>query len=399
MPMDPKDILHDTTNNFINTGIVRIKIPYGINKGGTILNPDLYWLKASTSAPTDVTARMIAVYPHATTAIQVPGPDNTGAYHLSLPPNSMKGFLRKMQGIQAIWQPFPSFGGNRTEEEDHYRTRISERLRHKQRPVTNRDIEQIILNEFPQILMVKCIAAGREDQSMLPGINIQIILIPKENDSGQFISNEPKVNLSTLFKVKQFLQPFLSPFIRVEVGNPVYEKVKVVCTVQFIEARGFDQGFYIQELNKDIRKYLCPWLYESTSSLSIGTSIYLADILNYIKGLPYISGATGFSLVHFFKVRDIRTGEHNSKILDTAVDNVEFIRGSVPEAILIPADDHLITVQKNLVYADPSKVGIGSLPVGDELLISGGEDDHNGVKGQFVKPGAEKLFRLIINLS
>lgn len=399
MPVDTKDILHDTTNNFINTGIVRIKIPYGINRGSSVLNPDLYWLKASTSAPTDVTARVIAVYPHATTAIQFKGTGNTGAYSFSLPPNSMKVFLRKMQGIQTIWQPFPSFGGNGTEEEDHYRTRISERLRHKQRPVTNRDIEQIILNEFPQILMVKCIAPGKEDQTLLPGINMQIILIPKENDGGQFISNEPKVNLSTLFKVKQFLQPFLSPFIKVEVGNPVYEKVKVVCTVQFVETRGFDEGFYVQELNKDIRRYFCPWLYESISSLSIGAGIYLMDILNYIKGLPYVSGATGFSLVHFFRVRDIQTGEHNSKIFDTAINKVEFIRGSVPEAILIPADDHLITVQKNLVHADPSKVGIGSLPVGDELLISNGADDHNSVKGQPVKPGAEKLFRLIINLS
>lgn len=399
VPIDAKDILHDTTNNFINTGIIRIKIPYGINKGNTILNPDLYWLKASTLIPTDVTARVLAIYPHATTAIQSREDDRIEIDHLNLPPGSIKGFLRKIPGIQAVWQPFPSFGGNMVEEEDHYRTRISERLRHKQRPATTRDIEQLILNEFPQILMVKCIAPDDKDSSLLPGVNLQIILIPKENENGQFVSSEPKVNLATLFRVKKFLYPFLSPFIKIEVGNPVYEKIKVVCTVQFNEAAGYDQGFYLQEFNRDIRKYICPWLYESTSSFQIGAGIYLPDMLNYMKGLPYVSGATGFSLVHFFRVRDKQTEDYDCRILDTAVNHVEYVQGSVPEAVLIPSDDHLIIVEKNLIYTEPSKVGIGSLPVGNELLVSKNEDDANNIKGLPAKSGSEKLFKLIINLS
>jgi hypothetical protein len=260
-----------------------------------------------------------------------------------------------------------------------------------------RDIEQFILDKFPQILMVKCLGQGDEDQLVLPGVNIQIILIPKELDSGGFTSDQPKVNLATLFKVKQFLTPFLSPFINAEVGNPVYERVKVVCKVKFNKAMDFDEGFYIQELNKDIKKYICSWLYESTASIAIGAAIYLSDMLNYIKGLYYISGVTGFSLVHFFKVRDIQTGEYNSEIVDSAISNVEFIRGSVPEAVLIPADDHLITVQKDMVYEEPSKVGIGSLPVGDELLISGHDEDRNNISTQPDATEPDEYFRLIIN--
>lgn len=397
IPLKSKDILHDTTNNFINTGIIRIKIPYAINKDNTILNPDLFWLRASTQVKTDIKSRVIAIYPHAATAIQALEPGNEKTIDFNLPSNSIKGFVRKMPEIQNIWQPFPSFGGKMAEQEDQYRTRVSERLRHKQRPVTMRDIEQFILDEFSQILMVKCLGQSDEDQLVLPGINIQVILIPKEQDSGGFTSDQPKVNLATLFKVKQFLTPFLSPFIKVEVGNPVYERVKVVCKVQFNKAMNFDEGFYIRELNKDIKKYICSWLYESTASLTIGASIYLSDMLNYIKGLPYIFNVTGFSLVHFFKARDIQTGEYNSKIIDSAITSVEFIRGSVPEAVLIPANDHLITVQKDIIYEEPSKVGIGSLPVGDELLISGYNEDRNNLNPETGETEPDENFRLIIN--
>jgi hypothetical protein len=396
IPLEPEAVLQDGTNSFINTGIVRLKIPYSISRGNTILNPALYWIRASTMFKSDVNSRVIAIYANAVTATRMMEAGEERKSDLHLPGGSVTGFVRKMPGIQSVWQLFPSFGGKGMEKQDQYRGRISERLRHKQRPLTMQDIEQFVLNEFPGILMVKCFGAGTTGRLILPGINMQVILIPKEQENGCFTSDEPKVNLATLYRVKQFLVPFLSPFIKVEVGNPIYEKVKVVCKVKFNAAPGVDTGHYLQKLNQDIKRYICTWLYQSDAPLKIGATIYLSDMLNFIKNLPYISVVTGFSMVHFFQVRNFRTGEYGAAIIDSAVDNVSFLRGSVPEAVLIPSEDHLITVMKDLVYEQPMEVGIGSLPVGSELSIASRRTESDSTR-QPDKREPEEYFRLIIN--
>lgn len=396
-PIKPQDILQDTTNNFVNTGILRIRIPYDVNTDNTILEPGLFWLRASTQFKSDIKSRVIAIYTNAATAVRVSEYGQGGENNLNLPPNSITGFKRKVQGIQNIWQPFSTFGGEPGELENLYCTRVSERLRHKKRPVTISDIEQFILDEFPQILMVKCIRASDEEHLILPGVNIQIILIPKEQDNGQFISEQPKVNLNTLLQVKQFITPFLSPFIRMEVGNPVYERVKVVCKIKFNDIESLSRGYYMQALNNDIRKYICSWLYEPGNSIKIGSMIYLSDFQNYIKNLQYVDSVTGFSLVHFFKKRDIQTGMYNAAIIDSATDQVDFIQGSTPEAILIPASDHLISMMEEFEYEAPVAVGVGSLSVGNELLVTGRLKAGADLNERPERVSSAESFRLIIN--
>ncbi len=395
----PQEVLNDTTHNFINTGLVRLKIPDTISRDNTILNPGLYWIRASTLFQAEVKSRIIAIYAHAATAVRVIAGDKGIMNGFNLPPNGIKDFVRKMPGIQSIWQLFPSFGGRAAEEDEQYHIRVSERLRHKQRPLTTQDIEQFILDEFPGILMVKCFGAGAQDHLILPGVNIQVVLIPKEQEDGRFTSNQPRVNLATLFEVKKFLSPFLSPFIKLEVGNPVYEKVKVIASVKFSDNKTFDDGFYVRKLEEDIRRYICSWLYEPGSELKIGTKIYLGDMLNYIKERSYIAVVTGFSVLHFFNIRDIQTGKFNAAIVDSAAGNITFIAGSVPEAVLIPSDNHLITVLKSPEYVLPEVLGIGSLSVGDELTESSrqyrGESPADKQSKDTAEPGT--YFKLIIN--
>ncbi len=397
VPLNTADLVQDTTNNFMNTGMVRLKIPYLISKGNnSMLNPNLYWLRASTYFKAKIKSRVIAIFTNAAKVTRVQPIGNEDMNELSLPPYSIKDLTKKIPGIQNIWQPFSSFGGRKAEGEALYRTRVSEGLRHKQRPVTIQDIEQFILEKFPDILMVKCITPDKMARSSSRDIDLQIILIPQEETDGQFKNDEPKVNLATLYHVRQMLLPLLSPFIKIEVSNPVYEKVKVVCNVKFQKTTDSDDGFYLQKLNQDIKKYICSWLYDSDALLKIGTTIYLSDIYNYIKSLDYVSVLTGFSLVHFFKIRDQQTGEDKAGITDTAVHKIKFIRGSVPNAVLIPDRHHLITVLHDFSYTEPIETGIGKLSIGDELLVFHHRKDNNDIKikKEPIKPGARFRFKI-----
>ncbi|MFX5747813.1 hypothetical protein ABTE19_23095, partial [Acinetobacter baumannii] len=75
------------------------------------------------------------------------------------PAGAITDLSKRNPAIESIWQPIASFGGRPPETGDDYNIRVSERLRHKERPLTALDISQFVLAKFPQVLKVKCIGA------------------------------------------------------------------------------------------------------------------------------------------------------------------------------------------------------------------------------------------------
>ncbi len=396
VPFPEKDVLYDTTNNFINSGVVKLKLPGEIYRGNTVLNPELFWLRASVARSTDVNSRVIAIHTNAVTAERIMDSANQYASNFNLPPGTIKSFSKNIRGIQNIWQLFPSFGGRPEESAEQYYIRVSERLRHKQRPVQIIDIVQVILEKFPEILIVKCFSNSAQEHLVLPGVNLQVIVIPKEKEDGRFISEEPKVSLSTLYKVKKFLTQVISPFSNIEVGNPAYEKVKVVCRVIFADTEISDNGYFLRMLNADINAYIAPWMYGRESDLKIGSRIYKSDILNFIKTRPYVAYTTGFSVIHFYKKRDIAEEALDAEILDTAVDTEDYISCSTQEAVLIPSASHLITVLEKSSFEEPKKTGIGSFLIGEELLVTNKYEKEQAGVQEPASEEEEELFSLII---
>lgn len=374
--LDRKDVLYDATDNFMNSGIIIIKMPPELRKGNTILNGDLFWLRASIGSAY-VQPRVTAIYTNAATASRIVPEAEEAESDFSLPANSIKSFTRNVKGVQNVWQLFPSFGGRPKETKDKYYVRVSERLRHNQRPVQMEDVIQVVLEQFPEILMVKCFGNDQSDHLVLPGIDLQVVVIPKEREDGRFISQQPRVNLATLYHVKSFLEGLISPFIKVEVGNPVYEKVKVICKVMINDKTTSDYGVYIRLLSDEINRYIAPWLYGESEDLKIGSKIYKSDILLFIKERPYVAYVTEFSAVHFYSSEDVYKDELNAEITDTAdAGPDDHISGSTPAAVLIPATSHKITIINKPGYEEPKTSGIGTFTIGEEMLVTDKAEEH-----------------------
>lgn len=365
------DVLSDSTHNFIESGVVVLQLPDDLQTGNTILNPDCCWIKASINGSRTGGARLVGLFTQVVTATRVPdaaAPQTL--YSTWLPPASVKGFKRKIPEITQAWQLFPSTEGRPEETRQQYYLRISERLRHKQRPRTNLDISQVILDAFPEILMVKCIGAGTEKHLVLPAINLQVIVIPREREDGRFLSRQPGVSLDTLFRIKAYISKQLSAFATVEVGNPVYEKIKIVCSIQIRQdGVNTNDGYYIKLLNEDIGRYINPWLYGEGHELRIGGKIYIQDILDDIKRKPYVNYVTAFSVLHFYRKQDMLSGRFESVVVDSAVEKNQYLSASRPDAVLISSDTHLVTIMNSPDYRSPSASGIGDFIAGDELTV------------------------------
>lgn len=364
-----RDQVFDSTKKFINSGIVKLCLPKEIPTGNSILNPNLFWIRASSEISNGINSRIIAIHNNGAIATREEASTVVEASNLCLKSGTIKDFKHTVKGIEQIWQPFQSFKGRLPECKDKYYVRISERIRHKQRPVQLNDICQIVLEEFPEILTVKCFNIATENFMVAPNINLQLVLVPKEQGNERLKNQQPRVTLSTLYSVKSFLLELISPFVTIEVGNPVYEKVKIICKVLFTKSAASNSSFYLSLLTKEINGFIAPWLYSETEEVKIGNYIYKSDILLFIKKRAYVEYVSGFSAVHFSKSKDTYSDELYAEISDTAVDTSDLIIGSSPASVFIPSSDHIITLLDEPEFEPVMASGIGRFVIGDELLV------------------------------
>lgn len=363
------DILYDNTNHFCNSGLVTIRLGNSIATGNTILNPDLYWLKASSAGSKTAGSRVIALFAQAGIAVRKAGTASSDD-HAPLPPDSVKGFKQKIPEITAVWQLFPSRGGGVKETGRSYRLRVSERLRHKDGPRTALDFAQLILDAFPQIQTVKCLRKESMGNLMLPGKNVQIVVIPKQRE-GHPVTDLPRVSLAALLGIKKFVNTKLSAFADAEVGNAVYEEIKIVCTIGVRKSElNSNNGYYLNLFNSDVQRFLAPWLFTETETVKIGGKVYLSDLLDFIRSRPYVSYVSGFSVLHFYRKYNPLNSTWEATLTDSSKNGGSYMEASRPDAVLISSDNHLITIVDDPAYRPPVVSGIGDLVIGKELHLA-----------------------------
>ncbi len=297
------EVLKDATNNLTTSGIVKISVPANINTNNTILPKNLHWLKVS--APENVAAVSETIGIH-TQAIQATFQNTPAHDQLRLEAPLEANKLAKLQvadaSVKKIEQPYESFGGNVPEEEGNYYVRVSELLRHKGRGIQKFDYERLVLDAFPEIFKVKCINHSfwlkatqyREDVNAAPGYVI-IAVIPDLNKLKAGESFEPKAPVSLLEKITVYLRNRTSPFARIKVINPRYEKLDICLDVQL--QKGKDKVFYKNKLQEDLRLFLAPWTVGEFDKLDFGQCINRSDIIRFIETRDYVDYIICFKMI------------------------------------------------------------------------------------------------------
>lgn len=361
--MNEKYVLSDTTESFITSGIVRLIVPEDINSGNSRMPGELYWMKIAVAGTNVVKSKIKALFVNVMSATHLVGKDDPDL--LLLPPAVLKTIVNPVKGIQNIWQLFPSFGGKPAENKVDFYIRVSQRLRHKNRLLMARDIEQAVLENFPEIIIAKCLRTDEEEARSIPdfsGLRIILVALTENTSPGNM---KPMVSLDTLCKVKDFLQPRLSPQVDINIENPVYERVKVVCKVKLVSGNHAESLFYTKQLENDINEFISPWYFRSDTHYRIGRKLFVEEMRNFIKSKPYISTIERFGLGHFYNSID-GTGMNDSKSVKIS----GYLVGSVPEAIFIPAETHFIEISESTEKSNKTQdIGLNYLRVGDELLI------------------------------
>jgi len=297
------ELIEDQSDGITVSGIVQFSIPEDISdKGNTIMPEDLFWIKASTLENTAAISEVIGIHAQAacTTALLLPANDLL-RLDKALEAGSIAKLAEADFSIKSIAQPYPSFNGKKPEEQGSLYTRVSERLRHKDRGIQLYDFEHIILEAFPQIYKTKCISHSmglstydyRRDLEVAPGF-VELVVIP---DLTKLIPGnrlEPRAPVSLLEQIADFLRKRISPFARLKVLNPRYEKVNVNITVQLV--RGKSKAYYAQQLKEDLSRFLAPWYLGDSDKIFFGQTLRFSEVVGFVESLEYIENIQDINL-------------------------------------------------------------------------------------------------------
>ncbi|MTI89273.1 MAG: hypothetical protein FH748_15060 [Balneolaceae bacterium] len=367
----PSEILSDSTENLLRSGVVNLELPQSIAKGNTILEDDLHWIKVTGSKNIEMIGDTVSIQTQAATLSWVPDSSTDTHLHTFLPAESITSLEKPVSEIAAVFQPEPSLGGKSKENEKQMYTRISERLRHKNRAIVSRDYEQLILDKFPDIYKVNCLQSTSTYVDVDPG-KVLITVIPSFKYSAKFLVL-PMANVSVLRNIKEYVQSLASPFVQVEVRNPYYERVRVVCSVRFAE--GLNNGQTIKSLNHDLKQYLSPWFYDYDRDIRFGREINISDISGFIQSKDYVDFVTKLSLLKVSEYED-----EKYMLSDTARREIrrsskrgeqiqEEITPSKPWSVLVSAMRHHIEILSKEEVILAEQTGIDDLEIGTSFII------------------------------
>ncbi len=304
-PIDKNDILFDTTDKLITSGIVSLNLLKTINSDNTVLTPDLFWIKASVENSSKAIADIISVNTQAVTASFVDNGNDPNYLKKPLAEETIKKLKDSKASISKITQPYSSFGGEIKEQYSDFYTRVSERLRHKSRAITIWDYERLVLSAFPSIYKVKCLNHTKYSNGsfaeMAPG-NVTLIVISNVRNTNAVDLLKPKTSLNTLTEIKEFIkgnedntkQSICSENLSLFVMNPIFEEIRVDFKVKFQKFK--DPGYYHNQLNSDIISFLAPWAFDSESDVVFGGKIHKSKILNFIEERDYVDYVTCFKM-------------------------------------------------------------------------------------------------------
>ena len=361
-------LLEDTTNGLIRSGVVKIRMPKTIQYDNTRLPLGKFWIRATYDGIQDLNSKIKNVFTQAvalisTDAVSNDIPDRHGEIKIK------KIYFESKKGIDQIKGPFALEIKESDESKDSFYHEISDQLRHKNQGSSNWDIERLVLDRFKQIEKIRVYGKSNRPNELVKGSSVQIVLIPKNSLVNGARKRSLNVDFNTLLEVKEYVSQFVSPFVKVEVSNPVYEELKVRCKVKFNDIQ---RGGYLRNmLNSELISYLSPDIEHIDVEKGFDEAISKTEILNFIESRPYVDFVTEFSVLQLVDV------QKNYKIIDTArITDIEDLRTISAYAILTSAPEHQIEIVSEEKSAKPNPSGVGDLTLESDFVISDSEGNY-----------------------
>ncbi|THH39407.1 baseplate J/gp47 family protein [Neolewinella litorea] len=339
----PNDKLSDGTEGLLRTGLVRLDLPAGTRAENARFNDARQWIRLSVAEKVNAVNRLLGVHAHGVEVAQAFTAGQSAA-NTPLPPGTVTKLALPRPGIKKVEQPYSTFGGAAPENRDTYFTRLSERLRHKNRGITEWDIEHLVLGAFPEVERVICLqhlqfapreTPGTYDYHELRAGHFTVLPLGRSGEEGL----RPYVSLSTREAIEAFLHARITCHATLHVRNPLFEEVQVRADVRYLE--GTDESWAQTQIQTDLIDYISPWYDEGLAGLDFSAEVHRSGVVNFLEELPYVDYVKNLVLLH---------------LADPTQNGAERLRATKLVSVLASAPHHLITPLHDLTVTGPTEV-------------------------------------------
>ncbi|KQT20919.1 hypothetical protein ASG22_15995 [Chryseobacterium sp. Leaf405] len=280
-----KYMLQNETRRFLESGIVKFKIPKDINTDHTRFTDGLVWIRAKSQRSYDAVCKIQGIYTQAVLATFQNQDNDLSHLNNGLEANTISKLITRVPQIKSVSQPYNSFDGKYKETDTEFYRRVSERLRHKHRAITQWDYEHLVLQEFPEVFKVKCLNHTSEKSYMAPG-HVTLMVVPNIKNKNAFDVYQPRVSRASLNKIQNYVNELNTMHVKAQVINPNYKEAKVQTKVKFFEQ--YDEIFYLKQLDEDIKKYISPWAFTDAKDIDFNVELNVNHLINYLEQLYYV---------------------------------------------------------------------------------------------------------------
>jgi len=265
-------------------------LPTGVNPTNTVFGDELQWLRISAVGNTDAVNYLRGVHVNGVAVVQEFTAGQTATSE-PLPAGTIAKLLLPQPSVKKVNQPYPTYGGVGEEDRDGYFTRLSERLRHKDRGLMEWDVERLVLQAFPEVERVICLNHLEFRPLPTPGDHVynelragHFTVLPLGRSGGDGL--RPYVSLATREAIEEFLTDRISCHATLHVRNPLFEEVKVMADVRFLP--GTDEAWALGKINEDLIEYLSPWHNSGLGEIDFSAEVHRSAVVNFLEELTYV---------------------------------------------------------------------------------------------------------------
>ncbi len=356
IPFEQNDV-NDGTGGLLRSGIVTLAVPRDATADNTLLPSGSHWIRLAVGSNSDATCRLRLVAAQALQATFADAGNDPAFPAKTLPAGTISQLDQPDAAVKAMVQPFETFGGRGQEAAAAFYTRISERLRHKDRSVALWDYERLVLEAFPQVYRVKCLPHTRfqpakaakpatpnhpaqpaepaKYRELAPG-HVTLVVVPNQQQHNLRDPLKPYASLGLLTEIEAFLRARTTCFATLHVRNPQFEEVNTEFRVRLLP--GYDETYYVKKLQQEITRFLSPWAYSDGVNPAFGGKMYKSVLINFVEERPYVDFVTDFVLRHTYF-----SEAENKSVTTGDLSEVEPSK-AVSILVSVPEKRHLITV-------------------------------------------------------
>ena len=332
----------DKSDMFTTSGLLGLAMPADADRQHRAMPGGLHWIRISVAEDPDALNRLLSIDAQAGRAVFADAGNDPDFLATPLTTGTISKFVTPQPRVKKLVQPYSSFGGRSAEGAQEFATRVSERLRHKDRAVAAFDYEALILEAFPKLYRAKCLPTtamvrddGRRiiaDNEAAPGA-VTVVTVPWTHGTNSRDPLRPYADQTLLAAVERFLRARVSPFVRLEVQNPKFEEVQAAFKVRF-HAGIADIAFHREDLNAALVEFLTPWSREGGGEIMFGGKLWKSSLIDFVEDRPEVDFVTDFQLYH---KPDADAAER-----DWTPADVELVEATTARSILVSAPRHLI---------------------------------------------------------